>query len=71
MAEAGQRIYAGQEVRLVDVPADAGAGWGLFRGSYGAASSKAFADALHAATGRHYGHAGRAFVAELSTGLCR
>jgi len=66
MAEAGQRIYAGQEVRLVDVPADADAGWGLFEELHGAASSKVFADALHAATGRHYGHAGRAFVTELS-----
>jgi uncharacterized protein (DUF927 family) len=66
MAEAGQRIYAGQEVRLVDVPADAGAGGGLFEQLHGAASSQAFADQLREATTRHYGHAGRAFVAVLS-----
>jgi putative DNA primase/helicase len=66
IAEAGQRIQAGQEVRLVDVPADAGAGYGLFENLHGAPSSKAFADQLQAATTRHYGHAGRAFVEALS-----
>ena len=66
IAEAGQRIYAGQEVRLVDVPADAGAGYGLFEDLHGAQGSKAFADQLREATTRHYGHAGRAFVAALS-----
>src|SRR5437773_8552249 len=30
MNEAGQRARAGQETRLVDVPADAGSGLGLF-----------------------------------------
>ena len=32
IAGAGKRIQAGQEVRLIDVPADAGAGLGLVRG---------------------------------------
>jgi len=66
IAEAGQRIQAGQEVRLVDVPADAGASFGLFEDLHGAQSSKAFADQLREATTRNYGHAGRAFVAALS-----
>jgi uncharacterized protein (DUF927 family) len=66
IAEAGQRIQAGQEVRLVDVPADAGAGFGLFENLHGADSGKTFADQLREATGRHYGHAGCAFVAEIS-----
>jgi uncharacterized protein (DUF927 family) len=66
IAEAGQRIQAGQEVRLVDVPADAGAGWGLFEELHGAATSKDFADQLREATTRNFGHAGRAFVAALS-----
>jgi uncharacterized protein (DUF927 family) len=66
IAEAGQRIQAGQEVRLVDVPADAGAGWGLFEDLQGAENSKAFADHLREATLNNYGHAGRAFVAALS-----
>ena len=66
IAEAGQRIQAGQEVRLVDVPADAGADFGLFENLHGAPNSKAFADQLREATGRNYGHAGRAFVAAIS-----
>src|SRR5262249_17524096 len=69
MAEAGQRIYAGQEVRLVEVPADAGAGYGLFEELHGAKDSKAFADQLREATTRNYGHAGRAFVTALSQDL--
>jgi putative DNA primase/helicase len=36
IAEVGQRIQAGQEVRLVDVPADAGVGLGLFEDLHGA-----------------------------------
>ena len=59
--------HAGQEVRLVDVPADAGAGYGLFEDLHGAEGSKAFADQLREATTRNYGHAGRAFV----TALCQ
>src|SRR4029453_14062513 len=66
IADTGQRIQAGQEVRLVDVPADAGTGLGMFEDLHGAESSKAFADQLREATPRHYGHAGRAFVAALS-----
>jgi uncharacterized protein (DUF927 family) len=66
IAEAGQRIQAGQEVRLVDVPADAGTGLGLFEDLHGAANSKTFADHLREATTANYGHAGRAFIAALS-----
>ena len=39
MAEIGKRSKAGQEVRLVDIPADAGAGQGAFEELHGAASS--------------------------------
>ena len=48
------------------MPADAGICFGLFEDLHGTPSSKAFADQLREATGRHYGHAGRAFVAALS-----
>ena len=53
-------------MRLVDVPADAGAGYGLFEDLHESENSKAFADHLREATTHHYGHAGRAFVAALS-----
>jgi putative DNA primase/helicase len=66
IAEVGQRTYAGQEVRLVDVPADAGAGLGLFEDLHSAETGQAFAVQLQTATSSHYGHAGRAFVAALA-----
>jgi uncharacterized protein (DUF927 family) len=66
IAEAGQRIQAGQEVRLLDVPADASAGYGLFEDLHESEHSKAFADQLREATTHNFGHAGRAFVAALS-----
>jgi uncharacterized protein (DUF927 family) len=69
IAEAGQRIHAGQEVRLVDVPADAGAGLGLFERLHGQATGQAFADYLREVTRQHYGHAGRAFVTLLAQDL--
>ena len=62
MAEAGHRIRAGQEVRMVDLPADAGAGHGLFEHLHGVPSAQKFADALREAVTRNYGHAGRRFV---------
>jgi uncharacterized protein (DUF927 family) len=39
----------GQELRLVDLPADAGAGLGLFENIHGAASARQFADDLNTA----------------------
>ena len=66
IAEAGQRIHAGQEVRLVDVPADAGANLGLFEHLHGLGTGQAFADQLREYTRQHYGHAGRAFVTLLA-----
>ena len=35
MREAGKKARAGQEVRLADIPADAGAGYGLFETLHG------------------------------------
>ena len=67
IAEDGRyrRAAAGQEVRIVDVPADAGAGLGLFEDLHGEAAGDAFADALKEAAQTHFGHAGRAFVRRL------
>lgn len=63
--EEGGRARAGQEVRLVDVPADAGAGLGIFEELHGHASPQAFADALKHAAAANYGHAARAFIRHL------
>lgn len=67
MAEAGRGgPRAGQEVRLADVPADAGAGLGLFEELHGADNADAFVRELAEATGRFYGAPLRAFLAILA-----
>jgi putative DNA primase/helicase len=62
IAEEGGRIQAGQTVRLVDVPADAGAGFGLFEELHGFPSAQVFADAIKEAAATHYGHTARLFI---------
>jgi uncharacterized protein (DUF927 family) len=69
MAEAGKRVRAGQEVRLVDVPADAGAGMGIFEDLHGAPSSGEFAEILRNATARCYGTPIRAYLDALTERL--
>ena len=56
------RTMAGQELRLLDLSADMGAGMGAFEALHAAASPAALADAIKAACARDYGHAGPAFV---------
>lgn len=58
----GRRAAAGQEVRIVDIPADAGAGFGLFEDLHAFESADAFARHLKGLTTHHYGHASRAFL---------
>lgn len=62
IAEAGRHVKAGQEVRLVDIPADAGAGLGMFEDLHGAAEPEPFIQALRSGTGRAYGTAAPAFL---------
>lgn len=62
IAEAGGRSRAGQEVRVLDIPADAGAGLGMFERLPAGMSGGRFADSLSDAAAANYGHAGRAFV---------
>jgi uncharacterized protein (DUF927 family) len=67
MAEAGGAgPKAGQEVRLADVPSDAGAGLGAFEEIHGADSADAFVRELHELTGRFYGAPLHAFLAVLA-----
>jgi uncharacterized protein (DUF927 family) len=65
MSEAGQRSYAGQEVRLLNLAADAGAGFGVFHTLHDAASAGAFADQLRRASVSYCGVAGPAFLEAL------
>jgi uncharacterized protein (DUF927 family) len=65
MREAGKRSRAGQAVRLVDIPADAGAGLGVYETLHGHADGAALARHLRDATARCYGVAIRAYLAAL------
>jgi uncharacterized protein (DUF927 family) len=62
MAQTGQAVMAGQEVRMVEIAADAGSGYGVFEDIHGARSAQVFAETLKQAVTQHHGHAGRAFV---------
>ena len=58
----GKRAAPGQAVRLIDLPADAGAGRGLFEELHGFESADAFARHLKAASASNYGTAARTFL---------
>ena len=61
----GRKAKAGQLVRMLDVPADRGLGYGCFNHVDGYSDGAALADALKAAAQTSYGTAGPAFVAAL------
>ena len=67
VTSAGNQIRAGQEVRLLDIPSDAGRGLGLFENIHGAASSQAFADILQVESERYFGTAAEALLTKLTT----
>ncbi len=62
MAEGMKRARTGQEVRMADIPADAGAGMGAFENLHGHASPAAFASHLNREVQSCYGAPGLAFV---------
>jgi len=64
MSEGGKRIKAGQEVRLLDVPAT-NQTYGLFDELHNYPDGRSFADALKQSTNKHYGHAGKKFLESL------
>ena len=65
MAEAQRKAKAGQEVRLAEIDADAGAGFGLFDVVPEGIEANLFADRLNNATKKYYGHLGSQFVEHL------
>jgi putative DNA primase/helicase len=65
----GKRGTPGQAVRLIDLPADAGAGLGLFEDLHGLESADAFARHLKAASTSNHGTAARAFLRHISCEL--
>lgn len=62
MAEGGKRARTGQEVRMADIPADAGAGMGAFENVHGYGGGAAFSAALGREVGQCHGAVGRAFL---------
>jgi uncharacterized protein (DUF927 family) len=63
IAEDGnKRARAGQEVRFVDIPADAGAGHGAFENLHGAPHGGELAEQLRVATLKYYGTPIRRFL---------
>lgn len=64
--DARQRATAGQQVRVLDIPADAGAGHGIFEDLHGSANGQIFADRLKDATRAYYGTAARALLREIA-----
>ena len=62
MAEAGKRTRAGMEVRMLDVPLDAGQGMGGVEDVHGLAGPGALADAIVGNAAKFYGSAGRAWL---------
>lgn len=65
MQAAGKTIRAGQEVRLADVPADAGKGHGIFETLHGFNSGAALAEHLNAVVGNFHGAAIREYLRQL------
>jgi putative DNA primase/helicase len=62
LLEGRQRTRAGQQVRLVDIPADAGAGFGVFSYPGKDGDAQPLADAIKKAARSTYGSAGPAYV---------
>lgn len=65
MASAKQVVKAGQAVRMVDIPADAGAGLGVFENLHQYPTGAAFADAIKDAGSRFFGTAAESYLDSL------
>jgi len=67
MSTAGDRARAGQEVRIIDLPADAGAGYGLFDTLHDQPGGEHLSRLLVDKAAHHHGTAARAFIHKLAT----
>ncbi len=66
MQESGKRVRPGQEVRLVDIPADAGKGFGLFDTVHGFEGGAEFSRHINASAAAFHGAVGRAWLVWLT-----
>jgi putative DNA primase/helicase len=69
MRQAGKRSYAGQELRIADIPADAEKGLGLFENLHGFSSASTFSKALSESSKRYYGSPIRSFLQQITKDL--
>lgn len=65
VAEVGKRVYAGAEIRLCDIAADAGVGMGAFENIHDYELPSKFAEALAANAAKYYGVAFVEFIKNL------
>jgi putative DNA primase/helicase len=65
VAQSGKRVRAGQEVRVINLPADAETGLGLFEELHGFSTPDGFARHLQRASRDYYGAPIRAFLRRL------
>ena len=65
MSDAGKRAMTGLEVRMTNIPADAGAGLGVFDTLHDVAEPACSRISYATPSARFYGTAGRAFLARL------
>lgn len=65
MAQANRKPKAGQEIRLLDIPADAGAGFGIFEDLHQYAGGAVFSRAITEAASKDYGTAALGFLHKL------
>lgn len=66
MGEAGQKPRAGQELRMAEIPADAGADMGVFENIHGTATPELFSRRVADAAGKYHGMAFRAWLNKLA-----
>ena len=66
MSEANKRTRAGQELRMIDLPADAGAGMGIFEELHGHANGGALSQHLTRTAETTFGTVGRAWLEHLT-----
>lgn len=65
LAEVGQRAKAGQDARIASIPANAGAGFGVFQNLHGTGHGGALSERLKAGAARNHGTAARAYLEAL------
>lgn len=61
----GRKSAAGQEIRVLDIPADAGASLGLFENLHGFANGDQLSRHLKTQSKTHYGHAARMYLEKI------